>query len=69
MKYHIISVSHIIKSIQTIIKYNIMHIVYTILNTILIIVYKIEDFDCYAYTQMGGNLCKYAHYIAIKLTK
>ena len=27
------------------------------------IVYKIEDFDCYAYTPMGGNLCKYAYYL------
>ena len=27
------------------------------------IVYKIEDFDCYAYTPMGGNLCKYAHHL------
>ena len=27
------------------------------------IVYKIEDFDCYAYTPMGGNLCKYAYHL------
>ena len=51
------------KSIQTIIKCNIMYIVYTILNTILVNVYKIEDFDCYAYTTMGGNLCKYAYHL------
>ena len=38
--------------IQTIIKYNIMYIVY-----------KIEDFDCYAYTPMGGNLCKYTYHL------
>ena len=49
---------HIMKSIQTIIKCNIMYIVY-----------KIEDFDCYAYTPMGGNLCKYTHHTTIKLTK
>ena len=40
-----------------------MHIVYTILNTILVNVYKIEDFDCYAYTPIGGNLCKYAYHL------
>ena len=49
---------HIMKSIQTIIKCNIMYIVY-----------KIEDFDCYAYTPMGGNLCKFAHHTTIKLIK
>ena len=42
-----------------------MHIVYTILNTILVNVYKIEDFDCYAYTPMGGNLCKYAYHLLL----
>ena len=45
------------------------HNVFNTLYTILIIVYKIEDFDCYAYTPIGGNLCKYAHHIIIKLTK
>ena len=56
------SYEHIMKSIQT-------YIVYTILHTIMYIVYKIEDFDCYADTPMGGNLCKYTHHIAIKLIK
>ena len=62
MKYHIISISHIMKSYETIMK---SYIVCNITH----IVYKIEDFDCYAYTPMGGNLCKYAYYIAIKLIK
>ena len=62
MKYHIISISHIMKSYETIMK---SYIVCNITH----IVYKIEDFDCYAYTQMGGNLCKYAYHIIKKLIK
>ena len=46
MKYHIISISHIMKSYETIMK---SYIVCNITH----IVYKIEDFDCYAYTPMG----------------
>ena len=70
MKYHIISISHIMKSYEHIMKsiQTIMKLHETPYN-MHYIVYKIEDFDCYAYTPMGGNLCKYAHYIAIKLTK
>ena len=44
------------KSYETIMKsYIVCNITY--------IVYKIEDFDCYAYTPMGGNLCKYAYHL------
>ena len=56
MKYHIISILHIMKSYETIMK---SYIVCNITN----IVYKIEDFDCYAYTPMGGNLCKYTYHL------
>ena len=69
MKLHEISYNFCFTHNEIYSNYNKIHEIIIYAHCIHYIVYKIEDFDCYAYTPMGGNLCKYTYHTTIKLIK